>query len=140
MSVNSHGKAWEGVRQTMRIHTVDKISVRYEGKTEQVADRLPDVSPQGMFINTNQRFPEGAVLNLSFRLALSGAEIQTRCEVRYCQPGVGVGVEFIGISDEAKEQIEREVELCCSDLPKRLAPKKRRAKDRVKKRKIISSH
>ena len=139
MSDNSHGKAWEGVRQTTRIHTVDKISVRYEGKTEQVADRLPDVSPQGMFINTNQRFPEGAVLNLSFRLALSGAEIQTRCEVRYCQPGVGVGVEFIGISAEAKEQIEREVELCClGNFPKKRPSKKRRAKD-LKKGKIISS-
>jgi PilZ domain len=77
-----------------------------------VADRLPDVSPQGMFINTSQKFPEGAVLNLNFRLALSGAEIQTRCEVRYCQPGVGVGVEFIGMSSEATRQIEAEIELC----------------------------
>jgi hypothetical protein len=77
-----------------------------------VADRLPDVCPRGMFINTSQRFPEGAVLNLSFRLALSGAEIQTRCEVRYRQPGVGVGVEFIGISPDATRQIETEIELC----------------------------
>jgi len=132
MSDNGNGKVWDGVRQNPRIHTVDRISVRYEGKAEQVADRLPDVSPQGMFINTNQRFPEGAVLNLSFRLALSGAEIQTRCEVRYCQPGVGVGVEFIGISDEAKEQIEREVELCCGDFPKKRPLKKRRARARLK--------
>jgi PilZ domain len=95
----------------MRVHTVERISVNYEGRTEDVADRLPDVSPRGMFINTAQKFPEGAVLNVSFRLALSGAEIRTRCEVRYCQPGVGVGVEFIGISPEAKRQIEAEIDL-----------------------------
>ena len=136
MNDNAQSKKLYNGRLSPRVHTVDRISVRYEGRTEQVARRLPDVSPQGMFINTNQRFPEGAVLNLSFRLALSGAEIQTRCEVRYCQPGVGVGVEFIGISDEAKEQIEREVELCCvGDFPEKHRAKKRRAKARVKRKK-----
>jgi hypothetical protein len=87
-----------------------------------MAARLPDVSTGGMFINTNQRFPEGAVLNLRFRLAISGADIETRCEVRYCQPGVGVGVEFIGLSAEASEAIQHEIALC------ETAPKRNRAK------------
>jgi hypothetical protein len=64
-----------------------------------------------MFFNTATRFPEGTVLSLRFRLALTGAEIRTRCEVRYCWPGVGVGVEFIGISLKAVRKIEREVQL-----------------------------
>ena len=72
----------------------------------------PICSKIWMFFNTATRFPEGAVLNLRFRLALTGAEIRTRCEVRYCLPGVGVGVEFIGISPEAVRKIEREVQLC----------------------------
>src|SRR6266852_7735198 len=112
MSGDLHKRVGENGRMSPRIHSVDKISVNYEGRTEEVADRLPDVSPMGMFIGTSQRFPEGAVLNLNFRLAISGAEIRTRCEVRYCQPGVGVGVEFIGISPEAVRKIEREVQLC----------------------------
>jgi hypothetical protein len=99
-------------RTSTRIHTVEDISVHYEGHTEEIAARPPDVSTRGMFFNTATSFPEGAVLNLKFRLALSGAEIQTRCEVRYCLPGVGVGVEFIGISPEAVRQIEREIKLC----------------------------
>jgi hypothetical protein len=65
-----------------------------------------------MFINTVQNFPEGAVLNLRFLLSLSGVEIQTRCEVRYCLKGVGIGVEFVGISPDAVAEIEREIELC----------------------------
>jgi hypothetical protein len=65
-----------------------------------------------MFINTNRSFPEGAVLNLRFLLSLSGVEIQTRCEVRYCLKGVGVGVEFLGITPEAVHEIEREIRLC----------------------------
>jgi len=99
-------------RLSPRIHTVKEISVHYEGRTEEVAVRPPDVSTRGMFFNTATQFPEGAVLNLKFRLALSGAEIRTRCEVRYCLPGVGVGVEFIDISPQATRKIEREIELC----------------------------
>lgn len=103
---------WERERLSPRIHTVKEVSVHYEGHNEEVALRPPDVSTHGMFFNTATRFPEGAVLNLRFRLALSGAEIRTRCEVRYCLPGVGIGVEFIHISPQAIRKIEREVQLC----------------------------
>jgi hypothetical protein len=112
MKSNNHDRKWERERLSPRIHTVKEISVHYEGRTEEVAIRPPDVSTHGMFFNTTTRFPEGAVLNLRFRLALTGAEIRTRCEVRYCLPGIGIGVEFIGISPEAVRKIEREVQLC----------------------------
>jgi len=113
MKSNNHQqKKWDRERLSRRIYTVKEISVHYEGQAEEVAIRPPDVSTHGMFFNTPTRFPEGAVLSLRFRLALSGAEVRTRCEVRYCLPGVGVGVEFIGISPESVRKIEREVELC----------------------------
>ena len=99
-------------RNSPRVHSLRSISLSYEGHSEQVATRPPDVSVHGMFINTSRSFPEGAVLNLRFLLSLSGVEIQTRCEVRYCLKGVGVGVEFLGITPEAVHEIEREVRLC----------------------------
>ena len=40
-------------------------------------------------------YPQGAVLKLRFRLSRTGILIETRCEVRYCLKGVGVGVEFV---------------------------------------------
>lgn len=100
------------VRIATRIFSVKDISAHYEGHTENIANRSPDVSVSGMFVNTSQRFPEGAVLNLKFRLAISGVQIHTRGEVRYCLPGVGVGVEFVDLSPQAMHQIEREVKLC----------------------------
>lgn len=112
MKSNNHQPQWDRVRLSPRIHTVEEISVHYEGGTEEVAIRPPDVSIHGMFFNTPTRFPEGTVLNLRFRLALTGAEIKTRSEVRYCLPGIGVGVEFIDISPESVRKIEREVQLC----------------------------
>jgi PilZ domain len=70
--------------------------------------RPPDISPTGMFINTAADFPEGAILKVSFRLAKSNRPIAVRCEVRYCLPSVGVGVEFIGLSNEDQKAIAKE--------------------------------
>jgi hypothetical protein len=81
----------------------------YEGATEEVAVRPPDLSPHGMFINTPTEFPEGAVLKLRFRLSRTDVVVQTRCEVRYCLKGVGIGVEFVDAPPEATRAIEEEI-------------------------------
>lgn len=112
MNSNNSNSKRDHVRIATRIFSVKDISANYEGHTENIANRSPDVSANGMFVNTSHRFPEGAVLNLKFRLAISGVEIHTRGEVRYCLPGVGVGVEFVDLSPQAVRQIEREVKLC----------------------------
>jgi len=52
------------------------------------------------------------VLNLRFRLAVTGTEIRTRCELRHCLAGVGVGVEFVGLSSKAGNQIDEEIKVC----------------------------
>ena len=77
--------------------------------TEEISSRPPDISPHGMFINTAKRFPEGAIMKLRFRLNRSGVEIHARAEVRYCLPGVGIGVEFVGLSPESVHAIEEEI-------------------------------
>jgi PilZ domain len=105
------GKPWNSARLAPRFSSLCELSVSYEGHSEDVATRPPDISTRGMFINTSRTFPEGAVLNVSFRLALSGVLIRSRCEVRYCLPGVGVGVEFIDISPDDVRAIEYEVKL-----------------------------
>jgi hypothetical protein len=112
MNPSKGRKDWNHLRVGSRVHSLRDISLNYEGHSEELVVRPPDVSSHGMFISTGQKFPEGSVLNLRFRLALTGAEIVTRCEVRYCLPGVGVGVEFVGISPKAVSEIEREVKLC----------------------------
>jgi hypothetical protein len=86
-----------------------ELSFTYEGKVEEVPIRPPDVSVQGMFIQTTRHVPEGAVLKVRFRLARSRYEVLARAEVRYCLPGVGVGVEFVEISNDARNAIENEL-------------------------------
>lgn len=111
MNSGQNGRTWAGARVARRISTIRELSVTYEGRSEEVALRPPDISTRGMFINTRHQFPEGAVLNVQFRLGQTRAMVVTRAEVRYCLPGVGVGVEFVNISEEALQAIEREVTL-----------------------------
>ena len=102
---------FHGVRSGARAHCVREITVSREGDDELIRIKAPDLSVTGMFITAAGTFPEGTVLNLRFRLAATGIEVRTRCEVRYCHPGIGIGVEFIGLSPEATGAIERELEL-----------------------------
>jgi len=118
--MNGRGKEHAGLplRRSARVQSLREITVSYEGDDERIVVKPPNLSVRGMFINTSRSFPEGAILNVRFGLLLTGAEIQTRCEVRYCQPGVGVGVEFVGLLPEDQEMIEREVALSESIAPR----------------------
>lgn len=98
-----------GERRDVRVQNLREITIVYEGQNEKIVIKPPNLSCGGIFISTPRVFPEGAVLDLSFKLLLTSAEINTRGEVRYCMPGVGVGVEFIGLTSEASKLIEREI-------------------------------
>ena len=108
-----------------RIQSLRKISFNYEGQSEHLEIRPPDVSSRGMFIATNRAFPEGAVLKLVFRLTLTGAEIEARGEVRYCLAGVGVGVEFLDLAPKAAQKIEQETKLWSANSTRRTARKQK---------------
>jgi hypothetical protein len=102
-------KSNPGNRRDVRYPQLSELSMIYEGFEEDICVRPPDISPHGMFINTRTEYTEGAVLKLRFRLSRTGIVIQTRCEVRYCLRGVGVGVEFVAISPENVRAIEDEI-------------------------------
>jgi hypothetical protein len=92
-----------------------ELFITYEGLSEEIPLRPPDLSVQGMFIQTTRRFPEGAVLKIRFRLAHSLYEVIARGEVRYCLAGVGIGIEFLEISPKARRAIQEELQ--DSELP-----------------------
>ena len=96
-------------REAARFAAYRGLSLIYEGRSEIIEIRAPDISPKGMFIHIPSQFPEGAVVKLEFWLSRSGAHIKVRAEVRYCLPGVGIGVEFVDIAQEDQAIIEREI-------------------------------
>jgi hypothetical protein len=102
-----------------------ELSLSYEGHSETLCIHPPNISVKGMFIHTNVAFPESSVLKLGFRLARSGIKIVTRCEVRYCLPGAGLGVEFIDLPPESVRAIEAEIGMA-SGVHRQSKPVKRR--------------
>jgi hypothetical protein len=114
-------KASIPARREPRIQSLSELYLCYEGGGPEVYIRIPDLSPNGIFVNTSTHFPEGAIVNLRFRLTHSNVEVQTRGEVRYCLPGTGIGVEFLGLDAKSKEEIEKEMKA----LSRLLKPKKK---------------
>lgn len=96
-------------REAERFATYRGLNLIYEGRSERMEVRAPDISPKGMFIHIPTQFPEGAVIKVEFWLSRSGHHIKARAEVRYCLPGVGIGVEFVDITDEDRVLIESEI-------------------------------
>lgn len=96
-------------REAERFATYRGLNLIYEGRSERMEVRAPDISPKGMFIHIPTQFPEGAVIKVEFWLSRSGHHIKARAEVRYCLPGVGIGVEFVDITDEDRVLIENEI-------------------------------
>lgn len=117
-------------RKWPRYSNLKDLSLSYEGRSEVFPIRPPDISPTGMFINTAADFPEGAILKVSFRLAKSNHPIDTRCEVRYCLSGVGIGVEFVNMRPDDQKAIAKETHTpgLSFKLPAKLASRKRPAK------------
>jgi hypothetical protein len=99
----------QNARNFDRYKYITDLSITYEGYGEEVRLHTPDISSRGMFIHTSLDLPEGSIIRVKFRLRGSGQEVVARSEVRYCLPGVGIGVEFVEISPDARQAISDEL-------------------------------
>ena len=59
-----------------------------------------DVSTGGAFISTKDPYPRGSEVSLSFRLTPVDPPITCRGNVLYSLKGVGMGVQFLEVSEE----------------------------------------
>ncbi len=84
------------------------VDVFFDGKDVTGVASTKDISPGGLYMNTQADLPEGALLlvRIPFR-----ADAQAVCNavVVYSNPGRGVGLRFQDLSDEARAILEREV-------------------------------
>ena len=83
------------------------VDVFFDGKDVTGVASTKDISPGGLYMNTQAEIPEGALLlvRIPFR---RDAQAVCNAVVVYSNPGRGVGLRFQGLADEVKALLERE--------------------------------
>lgn len=84
------------------------LDVFFDGQDITGVASTKDISPGGLYMNTQANIPEGAFLLVRIPF---GKDVQVVCdaEVVYSNPGRGVGLKFRDLSDEVRATLEREV-------------------------------
>jgi hypothetical protein len=84
------------------------VDVFFDGNDTTGVASTKDISPGGLYMNTQANIPEGAFLmvRIPFR---QGVHVVCNAEVVYSNPGRGVGLRFRDLTDEARATLEREV-------------------------------
>lgn len=83
------------------------VDVFFDGKDSTGVASTKDISLGGLYINTEAEVPEGGTLLV--RIPLGKSEIVCSAEVVYRNPGSGLGVRFLDLSDEARALLAREL-------------------------------
>lgn len=84
------------------------LDVFFDGHDVTGVASTKDISPGGLYMNTQANIPEGAFLmvRIPFR---QDVQVVCKAEVIYSNPGNGVGLRFHELSDEVRAVLEREV-------------------------------
>ena len=84
------------------------LDVFFDGQDVTGVASTKDISPGGLYMNTQAEIPQGAMLlvRIPFR---PGVQVICPAEVIYSEPGRGVGLRFHDVPDEARAVLEREV-------------------------------
>ena len=84
------------------------LDVFFDGHDVTGVASSKDISPGGLYMNTQANIPEGAFLmiRIPFRTDVT---VVCNAEVVYSNPGTGVGLRFHDLTDEVRATLEREV-------------------------------
>lgn len=67
-----------------------------------------DISEGGLYISTIQSYEENSAIDVS--IPFKGEKLTVKAQVRYCQPGIGMGVMFIDLNAEQRGKIRKLIE------------------------------
>lgn len=83
------------------------VDVFFDGADGTAIASTKDISPGGLYMNTQTELPEGGLLTL--RLPFPEGDVIVNAEVVYSNPGRGVGVRFQGLSEKDRALMQREL-------------------------------
>jgi hypothetical protein len=102
-----HGEQFHGAnkRQARRYKCEGSVEMRTEGCDVRTWATFTDISLYGCYIEAQATFPAGTVLNL--KLEANGIWVETRGNVRVNYPYLGMGVAFVGMTEENVGRLRR---------------------------------
>ena len=71
---------------------------------------MANISTGGLFINTQEPIRAGTRMVVRFELPSNKHRVIAISRVSYVKKGTGLGVEFLGLDDEDREEIEAYIE------------------------------
>ena len=85
------------------------VDVFFNGQEATGVASTKDIGVGGLYMNTQADLPEGSVLLV--RIPLGGEkQIVCNAEVVYSNPGLGVGLSFQGLSEQARTLLQNELD------------------------------
>ena len=67
-----------------------------------------DISEDGLYISAIQSYEKNSVIDVT--IPFKGEKLTFKAQVRYCQPGIGMGVLFIDLNAEQRGKIKELIE------------------------------
>lgn len=92
-------------REHPRASVRSEIWIGRDGIFTRTPGELRDLSEGGAFVKTAQPFPIGSVLQLRFQLPDPPRYIDGTVAVRHFQTGVGMGVQFVDLSEDNRRHV-----------------------------------
>ena len=93
-------------RRHPRLGYGKEVWIGQDGIFSRTNERVTNISCGGVFIETAQSFSKSTVLSLRFKVGDAKDFISCTAIVRNTRPGVGLGVEFLDLSPEARSDLE----------------------------------
>jgi hypothetical protein len=95
-------------RQHRRARLVTQVRCEALGREEMLLTR--DVSVGGLFVSSKDPFPMGSDISVALQLVAGGKSLAAQGKVVYCLKGLGMGIQFADLCDDARGALEKFVD------------------------------
>ncbi len=92
-------------RHHPRLSYAREVWIGQDGIFSRTNERLANISVGGVFLQTAASYAKGAILNIRFKVGAEANFISSSAIVRNLRPGLGIGLEFLDLSPEAKQDL-----------------------------------